>query len=43
MALSGPYRQRVLTYGPDAARMLLRSFDDLAGLIDDLRIQTLDL
>lgn len=28
-ALSDMYRSRILTYGPDAARLLLRSFDDL--------------
>lgn len=27
-SVTGPYRNRVLTYGPDAARMLLRFFDE---------------
>lgn len=33
-ALTLTYRSRVLTYGPDAARLVLQSFDDLLILLD---------
>jgi hypothetical protein len=31
--VSDVYRYRILTYGPQAARLLLRSFDDLGELL----------
>lgn len=33
--LSEMYRYRVLTYGPEAAKLLLRSFDDLGRLLEE--------
>ena len=34
LAASPTFRSRVLTYGPDAAILVLRSFDDFLGLLD---------
>ena len=34
-ALTETYRARVLSYGPDAAKLVLRSFDDLGRLLEE--------
>lgn len=34
-SMSEMYRHRVLTYGPNAAILMLRSFDDLGELLRD--------
>lgn len=35
-AVTPAWRSRVLTYGPDAARLVLRSFDDLCEMLNEM-------